>query len=175
MSTKSVERKYLSEFVYGGTDGAITTFAIVAGVIGASLSSSIVLILGFANLFADGFSMALSDYLATKSQNEVYKQNKDKHLKNPKKTALVTFISFLLIGFVPLFSFILAFFIPFFEKYEFKISLVLTCVAFFIIGTVKGEIVGKHKIKSALETLFIGGIAALIAFLVGFFLKSIIQ
>ena len=47
----------LEDFVYGATDGAVTTFAVVAGVIGASLSSSVVLILGFANLLADGFSM----------------------------------------------------------------------------------------------------------------------
>lgn len=60
----------LEDFVYGGTDGAVTTFAVVAGVIGASLSPNIVLILGFANLFADGFSMAVGNYLATKSQKE---------------------------------------------------------------------------------------------------------
>jgi len=64
-------RKYLAEFVYGGIDGAVTTFAVVSGVIGASLSSSIVLILGFANLFADGFSMAISNYLSAKSQRAV--------------------------------------------------------------------------------------------------------
>ena len=62
--------KHLSDFVYGGIDGAVTTFAIVAGVAGAGLSSSIVLILGFANLFADGFSMATSNYLSTKSKLE---------------------------------------------------------------------------------------------------------
>lgn len=60
----------LEDFVYGATDGAVTTFAIVAGVVGASLSPAIVLILGFANLFADGFSMAVGNYLATKSQKE---------------------------------------------------------------------------------------------------------
>lgn len=60
----------LEDFVYGATDGAVTTFAVVAGVIGASLSPAIVLILGFANLFADGFSMAVGNYLATKSQKE---------------------------------------------------------------------------------------------------------
>ena len=60
----------LEDFVYGGTDGAVTTFAIVAGVIGASLSPTIVLILGFANLFADGFSMAVGNYLATQSRKE---------------------------------------------------------------------------------------------------------
>ena len=61
---------YLSDFVYGGIDGSVTTFAIVAGVIGASLSPTIVLILGFANLFADGFSMAVGNYLSTKSRKE---------------------------------------------------------------------------------------------------------
>ncbi len=50
---KSVERKYLFEFVYGSIDGTITTFAVVAGAVGASLNSAIILILGFANLFAD--------------------------------------------------------------------------------------------------------------------------
>lgn len=63
--------KYSVEnFVYGAIDGAVTTFAIVTGVIGASLSPSIIVILGFANLLADGFSMAIGNYLAVKTQNE---------------------------------------------------------------------------------------------------------
>jgi len=63
--------KYSVEnFVYGAIDGAVTTFAIVTGVIGASLSPSIIIILGFANLLADGFSMAIGNYLAVKTQNE---------------------------------------------------------------------------------------------------------
>jgi VIT1/CCC1 family predicted Fe2+/Mn2+ transporter len=63
--------KYTVEnFVYGAIDGAVTTFAIVNGVIGASLSPSIIIILGFANLLADGFSMAIGNYLAVKTQNE---------------------------------------------------------------------------------------------------------
>ena len=60
----------IEEFVYGATDGAVTTFAVVAGVVGAGLSPSIILILGFANLFADGFSMAIGNYLGSKSQKE---------------------------------------------------------------------------------------------------------
>lgn len=60
----------LGDFVYGATDGAVTTFAVVAGVVGASLSPSIVLILGFANLLADGFSMAVGNYLSAKAQRE---------------------------------------------------------------------------------------------------------
>ena len=60
----------IEDFVYGATDGAVTTFAGVAGVVGAALSPSIILILGFANLFADGFSMAIGNYLGSKSQKE---------------------------------------------------------------------------------------------------------
>ncbi len=50
---------YLAEFVYGGMDGSITTFAVVAGAEGAHLPSSIVIIMGFANLLADGFAMSV--------------------------------------------------------------------------------------------------------------------
>lgn len=56
---------YLRDFVYGGIDGSVTTFAIVTGVAGAQLSSTIILILGVANLVGDGFSMAASNYSAT--------------------------------------------------------------------------------------------------------------
>ena len=61
---------YVRDWVYGGIDGAVTTFAIVAGVVGAQLSSGIILILGLANLLADGFSMAASNYSGTKTENE---------------------------------------------------------------------------------------------------------
>ena len=61
---------YFDDFIYGSIDGAVTTFAIVAGVIGAGLSPGIILILGFANLFADGFAMAAANYQATKAKME---------------------------------------------------------------------------------------------------------
>jgi VIT1/CCC1 family predicted Fe2+/Mn2+ transporter len=61
---------YLRDWVYGGIDGAVTTFAIVAGVVGAELSNRVVLILGAANLVADGFSMAASNYSGTKTEHE---------------------------------------------------------------------------------------------------------
>ena len=176
MVKEDMQKKYLSEFVYGGTDGAITTFAIVAGVIGASLSSAIVLILGFANLFADGFSMAVSNYLSTKSQNEIYAKHKHKHThrKNPKKTALVTFISFLIIGFIPLISFVLAPLSSFIDSNKFLLSAILTGIAFIVIGSVKGRVAEKSRLKSSVETLLIGGIAALIAFIVGYLLKGLV-
>jgi VIT1/CCC1 family predicted Fe2+/Mn2+ transporter len=70
-------QEYLGEFVYGGIDGSVTTFAVVAGSAGANLSSDVVIILGFANLIADGFSMSVGSYLSTKSEKENY----DKHKK----------------------------------------------------------------------------------------------
>ncbi|MGI6418618.1 MAG: VIT1/CCC1 transporter family protein [Thermoguttaceae bacterium] len=62
--------QYLKSAVYGGLDGIVTTFAVVAGVGGAQLSTGVVLILGFANLVADGLSMAVGDYLSTKAELE---------------------------------------------------------------------------------------------------------
>ena len=61
---------YLGDFVYGAIDGAVTTFAVVAGAAGANLSESVVVILGLANLFADGFSMAVSNYLGTRAERQ---------------------------------------------------------------------------------------------------------
>ena len=60
----------IKSLVYGGLDGIITTFAVVAGVAGAELAAGIVLILGFANLIADGISMAIGDYLSTRAETE---------------------------------------------------------------------------------------------------------
>src|SRR3989338_975354 len=62
--------QYLGEFVYGAIDGTITTFAVVSGAAGASLSPGIVVILGFANLLADGFSMACGNFLSERTQKE---------------------------------------------------------------------------------------------------------
>ena len=67
---------YLGEFVYGGIDGSVTTFAVVAGAVGAGLESSIIIILGFANLLADGFAMSVGAYLSTKSERDNYQKHK---------------------------------------------------------------------------------------------------
>lgn len=70
-------QEYLREFVYGGIDGAVTTFAVVAGGFGANLDAGILIILGLANLLADGFSMSVGAYLSAKSERDSY----DKHEK----------------------------------------------------------------------------------------------
>lgn len=68
------EAQTISDAVLGGIDGCVTTFAIVAGAVGAGFSASVALIMGFANLFADGFSMAVSNYEAIKAQREFREQ-----------------------------------------------------------------------------------------------------
>jgi len=66
--------QYIGNMVYGGLDGIVTTFAVVSGVAGAQLGSRVVLIMGLANLLADGFSMAVGSYLSAKSQREYYER-----------------------------------------------------------------------------------------------------
>lgn len=72
---------YIKDIIYAANDGIITTFAVVAGVAGASLSLNSIIILGFANLFADGFSMALSNYLGSRSERALIKKEKNREEK----------------------------------------------------------------------------------------------
>lgn len=62
---------YLKDAIYGGIDGTVTTFAVVASAQGAGLSSGIVLILGVSNLLADGFSMAVSNFMGTRAEGQM--------------------------------------------------------------------------------------------------------
>ncbi len=74
---QSIGGRYIKDIVYGANDGIITTFAVVSGVAGAALSIKTVLILGFANLIADGISMGASNYLGSKSEEHYYKREKE--------------------------------------------------------------------------------------------------
>lgn len=67
---RGFRHSYLKDFVYGAIDGAVTTFAVVSGVAGAGLSPAIIIVLGFANLVGDGFSMAASNFLGTRAEGQ---------------------------------------------------------------------------------------------------------
>ncbi|MFA6409572.1 MAG: VIT1/CCC1 transporter family protein [Gammaproteobacteria bacterium] len=67
------EHSYLRDWVYGGLDGAVTTFALVAGAIGANSGHTVILLLGLTNIIADGFSMAAANFLATKTERDEHK------------------------------------------------------------------------------------------------------
>lgn len=67
----ATEHSYIGDFVLGAVDGTVTTFAIVAGVAGAGLSGGVAIVLGLANVAADGFSMAVSNYLKARSDRQI--------------------------------------------------------------------------------------------------------
>lgn len=223
---------YLGEFVYGGIDGSVTTFAVVAGAAGAALESSVVIILGFANLFADGFAMSVGSYLSTKSVKENYQKHQkieywevdnipekekeeirdiyrtkgfegqildeivetitadrdrwvdvmmkeellmSEESKSPWAMGGVTFLSFLLFGFIPLLVFVLNYF-GILEDSEdlFLYSSVLTGLVFILIGYLKAIVNATKVLRSILETFLLGAAAAGLAYWVGDFLEKLI-
>ncbi len=155
---------YLPEFVYGSMDGLVTTFAIVTGAVGASLSPAVILILGFANVLADGFSMGSSNYLSAVSEESI---GGTMHKKPPINQAVVTFFSFVIIGLVPILPFVAALMVPSFAPSAAYTSVGATLVAFALVGYISGIIEKKSPWFAALRNVLIGGFAALISFIVG--------
>lgn len=159
-------KKYLPELIYGGMDGSITTFAIVTGAFGAGFSTNVIVTLGIANLVADGFAMAVGNYLSTKSV--VQKTRK------PFNTASATFLAFFVIGAIPLFSYATSYLIPVNYNNTFIYACILTVFAFAIIGYLKSKINNTPVFKGIAETLLLGCIASLISFLLGYYLEKIL-
>lgn len=219
---------YLKDIVFAANDGIITTFAVVAGVVGAGLSSSIILVIGLASLLADGFSMATGNYLGTKSEKELYKKEEARELMeiqhvpdrerlevkeileqkgyrgeqletmvklissnekfwvdfmmheeiglfepsvdSPLKHATATFVAFILAGSLPLIPYL----ITFGNGASFTAAAIFSGIALFGIGALRKIFSGKNLLWSGLEMLLIGGFAAVIAYFIGFLLKSVI-
>lgn len=215
----------VSDAVLGGIDGCVTTFAVVSGAVGAGFAPVVALVLGFANLLADGFSMAISNYESIKAREEfgdsirsvelehiekipegekeeirqIFANKgfggetldkivdticRDKHLwidtmlteehgiqknrLNPYRAAATTLLAFILVGAVPLIPYMISFAD---RRWQFITSAVLAGVMFFSIGTLKSLFFAKPFIRSGLGTLLTGGIAASLAFLVGYLLR----
>lgn len=153
----------LSEFVYGGIDGIITTFSIIAGSAGGELTRKVILILGISNVLSDGYSMGISRYLSSKTEiaQGILQQ------KNALFSGIATFLSFVIIGLMPV--------IPFMfndGKKAQKQSFITALVVFFMIGSVKGFYLNESIIKNGLETLTIGISAAGISYYIGKYLNQ---
>ena len=168
--------KYLGEFVYGGIDGIVTTFAVVAATAGAGLSSGVVIVLGLANLVADGFSMGVSTYLSDKSEREQnLKQDKEHHHdKNPIAVGTATMVSFLIVGFLPLFIYVADYMFDLQMTRLFLISSIFAGIAFAGVGLLKAFYTKGNKIQSMLEMLILGAAASAIAYGIGNWLESIV-
>lgn len=224
------QHSYLRDFVYGAIDGTVTTFAVVSSIAGAGLNPEIVIVLGVANLLGDGFSMAASNYLGTRTDQqlrekaiameqrhirlapegereevrqifaakgfegedlqravEIITSNESRwvntmlvdelgiSLESPSawKAAMTTFFAFVLVGLLPLVAFLFGLIVPSQSSWLFLVSTVMTAAAFFLVGTAKSWFVDQKWYWSGLETLFVGGIAAGLAYIVGLALKGI--
>lgn len=160
---------FLKEIMYGGMDGIVTTFAVVAGFSGANsgnlaLSSSLVLLFGFANLFADATSMGLGNFLSVRSDNA----NNHKRQK-PALTSIATFLSFLAFGFIPLVPYLI---FDSTNKNLFLESLLFTIIALVFLAVVRSKVTHEKPISVIIEVLLIGGTASLVAYFVGTMFKS---
>jgi VIT1/CCC1 family predicted Fe2+/Mn2+ transporter len=151
---------YLPDLVYGANDGIITTFAVVTGVVGADLSRTIILILGFANLTADGLSMGASNYLARRSTVE---DEERQSRADAVRHGGATVIAFVVAGIVPL----LAYLLPIPAEWRFEAAVALTGLTLFAVGAGRSLFTGLGPVRSGLEMLFVGSVAAVAAYLIG--------
>lgn len=216
---------YLRDWIYGGIDGAVTTLAVVTGVAGAQLSTWIILALGFANLFADGFSMAASNYLGTKSElddSQRLQAIENRHIdlapegereevrqifvrkgfegeelerivelitsdrerwvqtmlmdeyglpfavRSPWIAALCTFTAFLICGLAPLLPYLTG------TEHSLTLSVGLTGIVFFVIGSVKSRWSTSSWWHSGFTTLAVGAVAASLAYVTGVVIKRLL-
>ena len=154
---------YIVEVIYGANDGIVTTFAVVAGVAGAALDPAIVLILGIANLFADGFSMGMSNYLSQRSaiDYETARELVSTVDKPPAYTAFVTFLAFVVAGWTPLLPYVLAL------GPTFPVSVAATGAAFFVVGASRSLVTERRWYAAGGEMFAVGMTAAGVAYAIG--------
>jgi vacuolar iron transporter family protein len=165
---REVLRHYLSDIIYGANDGIITTFTVISGVEGAKLSPLIVIIIGFVSLFGDGVSMGASRFLSIRAAASAH--GADRGYIEPFYHAFVTFLAFFMFGLLPLLSFL----IPNIQHMQFALSACATAVALFVVGSLRVFVTKKAWLRGGLEMLLIGGVVAVLAYAVGFYIKSLV-
>lgn len=157
-------RHYLRDMVYGAIDGIVTTFAVVAGVTGGALSPKVALIIGTANLVADGLSMAVGNYLSIHSNEGVRRANGlPEEESQPVRHAFATFTAFAGAGVVPLLPYIL----PVPPESRFLIASVLTLAALFATGVFRAAVTGEDWRVSGFQMLGLGAAVAAVAYYAG--------
>jgi VIT1/CCC1 family predicted Fe2+/Mn2+ transporter len=165
---------YVDEFVYGANDGIITTFAVVSGASGAQLGEKAIIILGIANLIADGFSMGASSFLAINTEADVSRAQGEVPSENERRAlsrSLATFCGFLVAGVLPLLPFLNGVSL----ERAFLVSSISSGLAFFVVGGLRSFVTKRSFIVSGLEMLCVGGIASILAYSVGFGVEWVIR
>ena len=164
-------RHYIKDIVFAANDGIITTFAVVAGARGAGLSALTVLALGFANLAADGLSMAVGNYLGIKSERaaelgaDFAERGESLHAA---RHAAVTWVSFAAAGLVPLLPYLFA--LP--TRASFWLATALAALTLYTVGALRTLVTKQSAWWSGAEMLLIGILAGGTAFFAGWFVQT---
>ena len=154
-------RHYIRDIVYGANDGIITTFAVVGGVEGGNLSHLAVLVVGAANLAADGMSMGVGNLLAIRAEERAREAGGLPELERyPCKHGLATLLAFVLAGAVPLVPFML----PIPADARFVWSMIATFSFMFAFGAARALVTRDRWWRSGLETLGLGALVAATAY-----------
>lgn len=165
---RSLCSRYIRDLIFGANDGIITTFAVVAGVAGAQLSPVVVIVLGFANLVADGISMGASNFLGTRSEQALCEEAGE--WRPAFFGALATFFAFVVAGIIPLVAYLL----PIPAGQAFHVAIVLTGVALFTVGALRALIIPRSWWLEGVEMFCVGAFAAAAAYGVGWGLRALI-
>lgn len=152
---------YLRDVVYGALDGSITTLAVVAGVAGADLGVRVAVILGLANLVADGISMGASNYLALKS--ELQQKGESIAHEMPWRHGMATFAAFLVAGTIPLAAYVVT---PD-PAWALPVAGIVAAATFFVMGASRAPFVGRGRFRCGMEMLVIGVAAGASAYGIG--------
>jgi len=159
---KEVAQHYLRDLVYGANDGIITTFAVVAGVAGGALSARAVLIVGAANLIADGLSMGVGNYLGIRSQESALAaRGLPEEEASPVRHATATFLAFVCAGAIPLVPYVVL------PTADIRLSAAGAFTALFVVGALRSVVTVDRWWVAGLEMLALGIVVAAAAYAAG--------
>lgn len=219
--------RYLKDIVFAANDGIVTTFAVVAGTVGADLSPAVILIIGFSSMIADGFSMAGGNFLGTRSEKDFYRKEEQEEYREIKeipererqeirdiliekgysgekleqmvalisgnekfwvefmmleelklyspedesasRNAAITFASFVIAGVIPLIPYV-----ALGQHASFLTASIFSGAALFVVGALRAYFSPRSAIALGLEMLGVGGVAAAIAYGIGFILQALV-
>ena len=153
-------RHYIRDIVYGANDGLITTFAVVVGVAGGALPPVAVVVIGAANLAADGVSMGVGNLLSIRADERAREAAELPELEAyPWKHGLATTLAFVVAGAIPLVPYL----VPGATS-RVLWSSVFTFAALFILGASRAFVTVDRWWRAGLETLGLGAVVAMAAY-----------
>jgi VIT1/CCC1 family predicted Fe2+/Mn2+ transporter len=162
---------YIRDLVYGANDGVVTTFAVVAGVTGGTLTPRAVLVLGVANLLADGLSMGVGNYLGIRSDERVREAQRLPELEAfPLRHGVATFAAFVVAGAVPLLPYV----IPVVAVDRFALSTLSSLIVLFVVGALRARVGTGSWWLNGLEMLGLGVVVGLVAYYAGAMVAALV-